>query len=316
MTALQPLAPDLAGSRPLKADIQPRIRSLIDRYLPLGHLNDRLHDLPQQFQNPEVRPWQAIDWKSINAQQIIGIKRETFLAILLGAINTEAPIRDYTQASRQYLETLHPEMARFVGGQVNSEGKLLEPGLWEKEERQHTPALSRIYTQITGEKPVPIPHSARPHQANDDPRTALYRHGLHRIATEYGATCLYLWLMAHTTGPLQQVLKELLIDEVNHMTKFWGFGCWAYPEANLTKTAWMLLQTSGGRLKYRRDRSSLFGTVQRMTQALAWSDWSWSNRISFAFTCVQVLLRMQAWLKTVQHTELEILFQDRPSSNR
>ena len=42
--------------------------------------------------------------------------------------------------------------------------------------------------------------------------------------------CLYLWLMSHTTGTLQQVRGELLQDEINHLTKFWGMGMWLYPD--------------------------------------------------------------------------------------
>ncbi|MEL6816536.1 MAG: ferritin-like domain-containing protein [Cyanobacteria bacterium J06598_3] len=213
--------------------VQQRITALTQHYLSLDHLSCRLNDLPEQFNHPQVRPWQKISWQSINPEQVVGIELDVFLNILIGAINTEAPIRDYTQASRQYLETIHPPMATFVGGRIAPNGRLQEPGLWEKEERQHTPALSRLYTQLAGEKPVVTPHNARPFQPVRDPRAALYRHGIHRVATEYGATCLYLWMMAHTTGELQQVLQELLMDEVNHMTKFWGFGCWAYPEASV-----------------------------------------------------------------------------------
>lgn len=287
--------------------VQQRTQALTQRYLSLEHLSDRLRDLPQQFNHPKVRPWSKIDWKAISPDQVVGMELEVFLQILLGAINTEAPIRDYTQASRQYLEAIHPPMARFVGGRIAENGSLQELGLWEKEERQHTPALSRIYNQLSGEKPLAIPHHARPFQPVSDPRAALYRHGVHRVATEYGATCLYLWLMAYTTGALQQVLQELLIDEVNHMTKFWGFGCWAYPEASLAQTSWMLLQSSGGRVGYRRDRSSLFGTLNRMTQALAWADWSWDMRRTFAVTCLQVLWQMRAWLKSLTRAEVDQL---------
>ncbi len=302
---------DLAGNWQPNIEtkaVPQRIQALTQRYLSLEHLSDRLADLPQQFDHPQVRPWQKIDWQDISPTQVVGIELEVFLKILLGAINTEAPIRDYTQASRQYLEAIHPPMAKFVGGSIAPDDSLQEPGLWEKEERQHTPALSRIYNQLTGEKPVPVPHQARPFQPVSDPRAALYRHGVHRVATEYGATCLYLWLMAHTTGALQQVLQELLIDEVNHMTKFWGFGCWAYPEASVMQTGWMLLRSSGGRVRYHRDRSSLFGTLNRMTQTLAWSNWSWDNRRTFAVTCFQVLWQMRAWLRSLTPKALEQLF--------
>ena len=233
-----------------------------------------------------------------------------FLAILVGAINTEAPIRQYTQTSRQYLETLHPQLARFVGGTIAADGSLLEPGLWEKEERQHTPALLKVYAQLTGEKITPTPHEARLYQPSGDPRNDLYRHGLHRIATEYGATCLYLWLMAHTTGALRIVLEELTQDEINHMTKFWGFGIWAYPESPL-QLCRTLLQTPKKQPTDSRDRSSLIGTLHRMTGVLNWQDWSWTNRATFAFTCTYTLKHLWGWSRSLTPDYLEGLFGER-----
>lgn len=115
--------------------------------------------------------------------------------------------------------------------------------------------------------------------------------------------------MAHTTGALQQVLQELLLDEVNHMTKFWGFGYWAYPEASWVKTGWMLLRSSGGRLRYQRHRGSLFGTLTRMSQTLAWSSWSRGNRRTFAVACLQVLGQMRTWQNTLTSDSLQTLFE-------
>lgn len=229
---------DLAGSvylQPNYFQIQKRINYLVDYYLSVEKLRDRLEDLPHQFKRPQPRLWQSIDWYAIAPTQIIGIDKQTFLSILIGTINTEAPIRNYTQTSRQYLTKIHPQMARFVGGIVDENGTLLEPGLWEKEERQHTPALIKIYQHLTGEKITPQLPSVKPYQPSDNPYEDLYLHGLHRTMTEYGATCLYLWLMAHTTGALQQVFAELVQDEINHMTKFWGFGVWLFPESYLTR---------------------------------------------------------------------------------
>lgn len=198
--------------------------------------------MPQQFQQPHVRPWSLIAWNAISPEHLLGFQRDAFCALLAGAINTEAPIRGDTQSSRQYLAALYPDMANFVGGCVDASGSLVSLGLWEREKKRHTPALIKLYTQLQGEPPAVISHPARPYQAEGHPRDRLYRHGLHRIATEYGATCLYLWIMAHTTGPLQAALGELLIDEVNHMTKFWGFGVWAYPDSSLGKISRTLYQ--------------------------------------------------------------------------
>jgi len=308
---IKPFENDLAGvctSYPGQSQILNRVRFLIDRYLEFDHLHDRLKDLPLQFENPQPRPWRPISWSDINQEQVVGIDLNAFLSVLEGAINTEAPIRHYTQTSRQYLEHLHPQLARFVGGTLAEDGSLVEPGLWEKEERQHTPALTKIYTQLSGRKVMLAPHQARSYQPSDNPQMDLYRHGLHRVATEYGATCLYLWLMAHTTGPLQAVLEELTRDEINHMTKFWGFGVWAYPDSSFMHISLTLLRSAKGRLTYSRDRSSLIGTLHRMTQELSWQSWSWSNRFTFILTCVYVLNRLCHWNSSLTPDYLQTLF--------
>ncbi|MBD1912403.1 ferritin-like domain-containing protein [Leptolyngbya sp. FACHB-16] len=301
-----------ASSDPSGSPTQQDLRNLLDHYFSIAHLNDRLQDLPHQFHHPQCRPWTPIDWQAIALDQIVGIQPQVFLSILRGAIDTEAPIRGYTQTSRQYLEPIDPRMARFVGGVVGEDGQLLEPGLWEKEERQHTPALLKVYSQLTGEKVIPQPHRVRAYQAEANPTVALYRHGLHRVATEYGAACLYLWLMAHTTGPLQAVLHELLLDEINHMAKFWGFGIWAYPNSSLPHIGWTLLQTMQGRVGYQRDRSSLVGTLQRMTDVLGWQAWSARNRWTFTLTCFHALGRLSRWNQHLTPAFLQDLLGESP----
>jgi hypothetical protein len=271
--------------------IQRRINSLIDNYLAVEKLNERLQDLPLQFTNPQPRPWKLIDWQAINHNQIIGINPEVFLSILIGAMDTEAPIRGYTQTSRQYLEKLHPQMARFVGGTVSKDGELQEIGLWEKEERQHTPALIKIYTQLTGEKITPKHRTVRSYIPTDDPHEDLYRHGLHRVATEYGATCLYLWLMAHTTGALQDVLEELTKDEINHMTKFWGFGVWAFPDTGLIRVGKTLIKTRSQTYQ----RNNLIRTLRRMMATLNWNAWTFTNKATLLYTSTHTMQRLWSW---------------------
>ena len=110
---------DLAGIAPPSPHlkhIQPRIQGLILSYLSFAQLDRHLTELPQQFVQPTTRPWQPIEWQHIDQTQIIGLEPDIFLAILLGATETEAPIRDYTQTSRQYLSPVHPQMAAYVGG--------------------------------------------------------------------------------------------------------------------------------------------------------------------------------------------------------
>lgn len=151
-------ATDLAGEvcfNPNFWQTKTRIHNLLDTYLTQDILCDRLEDLPEQFLNPQPRPWRTIQWQNISQEQILGIEFKTFLSIIKGTLDTEAPIRGYTQTSRQYLASIHPAMARFVGGVVGKDNSLLELGLWEKEERQHTPALIKVYQHLSQEKVIP-----------------------------------------------------------------------------------------------------------------------------------------------------------------
>jgi len=299
--------PERSASRLSPTQIQGRIDQLVDTYLPLPHLNERLADLPQQFAQPTPRSWQPICWQAIAPEQIVGIDPTVFIAVLEGTINTEAPIRGYTQASRQYLAPIDARMARFVGGRVDAAGQMLELGLWEKEERRHTPALKQIYTQLSGYTPNVQPHSARPYTPSSQPETDLYRHGLHRVATEYGATCLYLWMMAHTTGLLQSVLAELLIDEINHTVKFWGFGCWAYPEASLFRTGQTLFAALREKWQNPHVQGSLIHTLRRITQTLHWSDWSFTNQAALMYTFGRVMQRLLQWQHRLTSDQLREL---------
>ncbi|MCU0534943.1 MAG: ferritin-like domain-containing protein [Hydrococcus sp. Prado102] len=308
---------DLAGSvylQPNYFQIQKRINYLVDYYLSVDKLRDRLEDLPLQFNRPQPRLWQPIDWYSITSEQILGIDKQIFLSILIGTINTEAPIRNYTQTSRQYLTKIHPQMAHFVGGSVDENGTLLEPGLWEKEERQHTPVLIKTYQHLTKEKITPQLPSPKTYQPSDNPYEDLYLHGLHRTMTEYGATCLYLWLMAHTTGALQQVFAELVQDEINHMTKFWGFGAWLFPESYVTRIChslcrFIVLQKSS-QISHFQSTKKLVRTFGRMIKVLNWNAWSWSNKAEFTYSFICVMNRLLRWNSTLTPTYLQGLFEE------
>ena len=293
---------DLAGEvcfRPNFFQTKKRINYLIDRYLSYEVLCDRLEDLPQQFSNPQPRPWSAIKWEDIHPEQVIGLELDIFLSILKGALHTEAPIRDYTQTSRQYLEPIHPSMAKFVGGMVDENEAIVELGLWEKEELQHTPALAKLYFQLTRLNITPLAKKAKSYQPWSNPYQDLYKHGLHRVATEYGAASLYLWLISHTTGTTQQVLGELLQDEINHLTKFWGMGMWLYPDGTERLIRYLLSQihtilpvSCESTVK---SPANITSTFQRMMSVLNWQAWSILHRGELIYTFIWILKRMGSW---------------------
>ena len=273
-----------------------RINYLIDKYLSEEQLCARLKDLLQQLSNPQPRQWSKIDWQDIQPEHIIGLDLDIFLSIIKGALDTEAPIREYSQTSRQYLEPIHPSMAKFVGG-IGEDGEIVELGLWEKEERRHTPALSKIYYSLNKQTVKPQLRTVKKYSARANPYQDLYRHGLHRVATEYGAVCLYLWLMSHTTGTLQQVLGELLEDEINHLAKFWGMEMWLYPDGAEQLIRYLLseIHTILPVSYESKRRSSIKSTFERMMLVLGWQSWSVSSRGELIYTFIWILKRMCYW---------------------
>lgn len=293
---------DLAGEvcfRPNFWQTKARINYLIDEYLSCEELCDRLEDLPQQFKNPQPRQWATINWQDINSEQVIGIDLEIFLAIVRGAIDTEAPIRGYTQTSRQYLEPIHPSMAKFVGGTIAEDGAIAELGLWEKKERQHTPALIKLYQYLINERITPRSRTVKAYQTGKNLDRDLYQHGLHRVVTEYGAVCLYLWLMSHTTGTTQQILAELLQDEINHTAKFWGVGMWLYPNSAKELIRELLSQIHTilpvSYVSNPKSESNINSTFQRMMSVLNWQSWSVLSRGELIYTFVWILKRIWLW---------------------
>jgi hypothetical protein len=328
--ALADLAEDLAGRlypQPNCLQTRLRIDLLINRYLSLANLSDRLADLPLQFANPQPRTWQAIYWHDINPSQIVGLRVEVFLAVLIGAMTVETPIRGYSQVSWQYLSRFHAPMASFVGGEFAEDGRSIELGLWEKEERRHSPALAKIYKQLTGETLIVKLVDVKPYQPSQNTHADMYRHGLHRVATEYGATCLYLWLMAHSTGALQRVLEEILLDEINHMTKFFGFGVWAFHSSDrshfesslmgILTRYWQRrspldLQTNH-RKNYGRSALELVRTFGRVMDLVNWQVWHPISKLELTYTFVGILRQLCRWRSSLTPAYLQELFGDPPS---
>ena len=312
---------DLAGEvcfKPTFWQTKERVNHLVTKYLHHQKICDRLEDLPRQFSNPQPRPWRTIDWSNITSEQIIDIDLAVFLKIIQGTLDTEAPIRGYTQTSRRYLEPIHSPMARFVGGKVDRQDRMLELGLWEKEERRHAPALMRIHHQLTKseqapsfyggvpstkQKTIPNVRILKSYQPSANPKIDLYHHGLHRIATEYSAVCLYIWLMSRTTGTIQQVIGELLEDEINHMSKFWGFGKWLYPSS-------LHSQNPLKGLKH------LATTMNRMTRVLHWDSWAMAHKIELIYSFSCVLRQMWSWSNSLTLDYLQSIFASPPISEK
>ena len=294
-------ATDLAGRlhlHPHYIQTRTRINLLVERFLALGILHARLRDLPAQFRDPQPRPWESIDWQEINQNQIVGVSPEVFLLVIAGAMEIEAPIRDYSKESWGYLEKVHPQLARFMGGTFGESGSIAELGVWEKEERQHCPTFAKIYLQLTEVKLTPKPNTVKGYQSSGNPREDVYRHGLNRIATEWSATSIYLWLMSHSTGALQQAISEPMQDEINHLAKFWGIGRWAFPEPyikRLTKTTQQLTSL----VKHNQQERTQNNVVQGQYILYA---------VELTYTFARIMRQLRRWSADLTPIYLEQLF--------
>lgn len=157
------LANDLAGSchyHPNYWHTQARINALVDRFLSFESLTAAVADLPTQFENPRVRPWQRLAIDAIQPEQIIGMDSDRFYRMLRMFADIEEPIREYSKESRDYTLQAHPQFARFMGGTYNDRGEITEVGVWEKEEGRHGPLYKRLYGQLTQNQFESQPHSA------------------------------------------------------------------------------------------------------------------------------------------------------------
>lgn len=301
---------DLAGycsKNPTYFRTRARINRGIDRYLSIDILSDRLADLPSQFTQPRQRPWEPICWQAIDREQIVGVDPALFISIVAASAEVEAPVRQYALESRDYLQSIHPQMAFFMGGEPNPDGSVKILGIWEKEERQHAPTFSKIYQQLTGEKLQPKPNSVVGYQPTDNPWEALYRHTLSRISTEWGATSIYLWLMAHSTGALQQAIAQPLQDEVNHLAKFWGFSRWAFAESYFQQLKGSSCNLMGLLEHHQHERSQ--GTEllnkNRSLEEL-------SHTVELTFALMRVMVRLRSWNQELSYSFLKHLFGPSP----
>lgn len=278
---------------------------LIDRYMSIDILSHRLSDLPTPFTQPHTRFWEPIDWKGISRDQIVGVDPDLFIMLVAGATEIEAPIREYSQESWNYMKSIHPQMAYFMGGEQRPDGSLAALGVWEKEERQHAPTFSKIYHLLTCEKLQPKPNSVDNDGASKS-AAEVYRHILSRISTEWGATSVYLWLMAHSTGALQQAVAQPLQDEVNHLAKFWGFCRWA-----LNGTYFKQLKGSTQNLislmNHHQGERTHGGNILGVATTV--------DAVELAFTFSRVMVRLRTWNRELSNSFLNHLFDTQPMLN-
>ena len=300
---------DLAGylhPNPNYFQTRQRLKYLAGRYLAPNVLTDRLTDLPRQFIHPHQRRWETFDWSAIAVNQIVGLEPKLFTSMIEASAEVEAPIRAYAEITREYLQSVHPEMTRFVSGSYDEAGNLIEVGVWEKEERQHAPIFCKIYQQLVGKPLVPQSNSITELAPVRTPVEALYRHAVRRITTEWSAVSVYLWLMAHSTGALQQAIAQPLQDEVNHLAKFWGMTRWGFGDSMQRRLLTMATQAFNMFEHHQGDRTTSKTIVQLSNL---------QSGAELADIFIRVLRQICSWNAHLQPESLEGLFGQRPVLN-
>ena len=119
-----------------------------------------------------------------------------------------------------------------------------------------------------------------------------------------------MWLMAHSTGALQNAIAQLLQDEVNHLAKFWGFSRWAFSGSFAKR-----FQKSAGHIlglaqHHKSDRShgnevmSLPNIAQQAPYA-----------VELSFTFLRVMVWVRGWDRELSRSFLHHLFGPSPELN-
>ncbi|MEO0852328.1 MAG: hypothetical protein AAFY15_02320 [Cyanobacteria bacterium J06648_11] len=297
-------ASDLAGRvdrDPFYTDTRRRINALLDRYLAVAVLSDRLSDVQAQFDASQARPWERFNLRHIHPEQIVGIRPELFVRVLASAAEIEDPIRDYARESHHYLHPVHPKMAEFMGGSLDEDGRILSLGVWEKEERQHGPLFRKLHEKLSGETLLVRPNTVDGYHPSNQPIRQACRHTLGRISTEWGALSAYLWLAAHATGELQTAIAQPLQDEISHLAKFWGFSRWAFATdfwQQLGGTTRNLIRLSTHHRDERTHGQDLFGLHPDRLQPA----------IEIGFTLTRVMVCLKQWDRELTGSYLRHVF--------
>ena len=299
------LPKDLAGNKytnPSYLQIRERINFLIKKYLSAGVLYSYLHDLKLYLKTPERGQSKYIDWGKINLGQVSGVSNDLFIDKIMNAAKLETQNHDFETEIRDYLQAVNPQIACFLESNSTDrsmDAQALVKATEEKEEYQGLLLFRKIYKQLTGDELQLQGYAVNRNEFKGNLQEEIYNYALNRIANEWSAISIYVWLMAHSTGELQRVIVQPLQNEVSHLVKFWGISYWAFSDSflsrlqNITKNLTNLIKTH-----QRQDERK--SEILELNYAL--------HSVEVTFTFTSVMMQLYQWHKTLEHLYLENLF--------
>ncbi|MGI0491050.1 hypothetical protein ACN4EG_04490 [Alkalinema pantanalense CENA528] len=271
---------DIAGSwvsHPNYLHTRARITTLLDRYLSSEQLSYHLTHFTEPAEYAYSCPWKATPLHVSN--QVIGIDRELFVQVLTSLMQVE-PISD--ECVSAYLE-----------------------------EWLQTTKITKSLPPIAPDIQTALKELLDLDYFANDLSQQLY----HRITHTGSAISIYFWLMAHSTGDLQQAIVHLLQSEIYQLARVWGLSRWAlggkflvqlqrlqqefltpFDQAHEPSPDQAQDQTSSGEPIH--SSSASIPLLQRLPMT-----------IELTFTFLQVMVRLQEWNRQLHPIALKSLFE-------
>ncbi len=204
-----------------------QLRAELDEAMTTSELDEQLdafrgfhHDLKDSHFSR--RTWKNFDISKVKKEEIVGIDPEVYAQVARFAMEVEAPTIPYSYTTGESLSNLFPKIGRFMGKDVSQQKYSQEKNIracesaWCAEEERHAGFLAQIVHRITGE--MPSLDNANVADSNARDEKSAMKHLAERQTYEWNATSAYTFLMVHSTGYLREAMRNILRDEVKHLT--------------------------------------------------------------------------------------------------
>ncbi len=311
----------LAGHATRMVELPKRLmtmKRLIDEQFQTATLDRNLYAFYGYHTQPGVngylmRPWDKANIKSITPDSIQGMSTREFLAVLQVGMEIEVPILDYSRESGKAFHILLPSLGRFMGRNPHEEAKALEEAKaqgkelrcdrttpWCREEDRHGDMWKRLIEKLSG-KPANMSNPDIATITSAEEKGAVMHLG-DREGTEWGASAAYFILATHSTQDLQIAVKNVLADEIKHLSIVSGADKYLFGTTPMARIKRMLHKTA-----YEVRTNSGVRTDSDKAGNLY-------NAIEIVAAHVMIEIKMRRWLRQVPFRTLRGFFE--PNSQR
>lgn len=302
------LAKDLAGNKyvnPSYLQIRERINYPIKKYLSAGVLYSYLHNFYLSFGTSYNKPHhQSIDWQKINLEQVIGISDNLFIDKIISAAKLDTQTYDFDIELQAYLQAVNPQITYFLETNsyqtsIERNSKFIVNKIDPNDKDRQSYLFRQVYKKLTGNELKLPEYTVKNYELKGNLKEEMYNHALNHIVNKWNAISIYIWLMAHSTGELQQLIVQPLQNEINYLVKFWAISYWAFSDSfisHLQKRTQNLTDLIQREERHEKQQDE----VLEINCAL--------HFVEVTFTFTSVMIQLYQWHKTLEDIYLENLF--------